>query len=160
MLHFIHESMGFYHWVFESCFLSFLSPYYLSLRYVPSLKTTLRPWHHTLHLIALMWAILGIGSRAFWLWWTKSCGMTLHWDIATLESFYWVCNHSVWYIALGCTFLDRGLIFLDDHPAEAYSSQSMMDFWVMVIHWRRLDVFFTLEYEIWLGDFFDVIIGA
>ena len=34
------------HWVFEPCFISFLSPYYLSLRYVLGLKTTLRPWYH------------------------------------------------------------------------------------------------------------------
>ena len=44
MLHFIYEGMSFDHWVFEPSFLSFLSPYYLSLRYVPCLKTTLRPW--------------------------------------------------------------------------------------------------------------------
>ena len=43
MLHFIHEGMGFDHWVFEPSFPSFLSPYHPSLRYVLSLKTTLRP---------------------------------------------------------------------------------------------------------------------
>ena len=32
--------------IFEPSFLSFLSPYYLSLRYVPCLKTTLRPLLH------------------------------------------------------------------------------------------------------------------
>ena len=31
------------HWVFEPCFISFLSPYYLSLSYVLGLKTTFRP---------------------------------------------------------------------------------------------------------------------
>ncbi|RVW75922.1 hypothetical protein CK203_051826 [Vitis vinifera] len=44
MLHFIYEGMSFDHWVFEPSFLSFLSPYRLGLRYVPCLKTTLRPW--------------------------------------------------------------------------------------------------------------------
>ncbi|RVW40893.1 hypothetical protein CK203_094286 [Vitis vinifera] len=44
MLHFIYEGMSFDHWVFEPSFLSFLSPYHLGLRYVPCLKTTLRPW--------------------------------------------------------------------------------------------------------------------
>ncbi|RVW86624.1 hypothetical protein CK203_045685 [Vitis vinifera] len=44
VLHFIYEGMSFDHWVFESSFLSFLSPYHLGLRYVPCLKTTLRPW--------------------------------------------------------------------------------------------------------------------
>ena len=39
-------------------FLSFPSPYYLSLRYVPCLKTTLRPWLHTLCLTAHTWVIL------------------------------------------------------------------------------------------------------
>ena len=87
MLHFIHEGMGFDHWVFGPSFPSFLSPYHPSLRYVLSLKTTLRPWHHTLCLIALMWAILGIDSRAFWLCWTRGYGMTLHWGIAISESF-------------------------------------------------------------------------
>ena len=43
MLHFIHEGMGFDHWVFGPIFPSFLSSYYPSLRYVPCLKTTLRP---------------------------------------------------------------------------------------------------------------------
>ena len=87
MLHFIHEGMGFDHWVFGPSFPSFLSPYHLSLRYVPCLKTTPRPWHHTLCLIALMWAILEIDSRAFWLWWTGSYGMSLHWGIAISKSF-------------------------------------------------------------------------
>lgn len=32
--------------IFKPCFLSFLSPYYLSLRYVSCLKTTLRPLLH------------------------------------------------------------------------------------------------------------------
>ena len=44
MLHFIYEGVSFDHWVFEPSFLSFLSPYHLGLRYVPCLKTTLRPW--------------------------------------------------------------------------------------------------------------------
>ncbi|RVW75527.1 hypothetical protein CK203_051944 [Vitis vinifera] len=44
VLHFIYEGMSFDHWVFEPSFLSFLSPYHLGLRYVPCLKTTLRPW--------------------------------------------------------------------------------------------------------------------
>ncbi|RVX18418.1 Pol polyprotein [Vitis vinifera] len=44
MLHFIYEGTSFDHWVFEPSFLSFLSPYHLGLRYVPCLKTTLRPW--------------------------------------------------------------------------------------------------------------------
>ena len=43
----------------------FFSFYHLSLRYILSLKTTLRLWYHTLCLIALMWAILTIGSRTF-----------------------------------------------------------------------------------------------
>ena len=34
--------------------------------------------HHALCLIALMWAELGIDSRAFWLCWIGSYGMTLH----------------------------------------------------------------------------------
>nr|CAN66352.1 hypothetical protein VITISV_005782 [Vitis vinifera] len=44
--------MSFDHWVFEPSFLSFLSPYHLGLRYVPCLKTTLRPWDPTSSLTA------------------------------------------------------------------------------------------------------------
>ena len=43
---------GFDHWVFEPSFPSFLSPYHLGLRYVPCLKTTLRPWDQMLSLTA------------------------------------------------------------------------------------------------------------
>ena len=44
-LHFMHEGYGDYIiGIFEPSFLSFLSPYYLGLRYVLCLKTTLRPW--------------------------------------------------------------------------------------------------------------------
>nr|CAN76801.1 hypothetical protein VITISV_043027 [Vitis vinifera] len=43
-LHFMHEGYGDYIiGIFEPSFLSFLSPYYLGLRYVLCLKTTLRP---------------------------------------------------------------------------------------------------------------------
>ena len=35
---------GFDHWIFEPSFPSFLSPYHPDLRYVPCLKSTLRPW--------------------------------------------------------------------------------------------------------------------
>ena len=43
------------HWVFGPSFPSFLSPYHPSLRYVPCLKTTLRPWNQTSSLIASTW---------------------------------------------------------------------------------------------------------
>ena len=55
MLHFIHEGMSFDHWVFEPSFLSFLSPYHLGLRYVPCLKTTLRPWDQMSSSAASTW---------------------------------------------------------------------------------------------------------
>ena len=51
--------------IFESSFLSFLSPYYPGLRYVPCLKTTLRPLLHVLCLTAHTWAILEISRRLF-----------------------------------------------------------------------------------------------
>ena len=51
--------------IFEPSFLSFLSPYYLNLRYVPHLKTTLWSWLHTLCLMAHTWAILEISWRLF-----------------------------------------------------------------------------------------------
>ena len=72
--------------VFEPSFLSFLSPYYLSLRYVPSLKTTLRPWLHTLCLTAHTWAILEISRRLFLgAWWMWSWDDDLHWAIPLLS---------------------------------------------------------------------------
>ncbi|RVW66485.1 Retrovirus-related Pol polyprotein from transposon 17.6 [Vitis vinifera] len=55
MLHFIYEGMSFDHWVFEPSFLSFLSPYHLGLRYVPCLKTTLRPWDQMSSSAASTW---------------------------------------------------------------------------------------------------------
>ena len=46
-LHIMHEGYGdCIIGIFEPSFLSFLSPYYLGLRYVPCLKTTLRPLLH------------------------------------------------------------------------------------------------------------------
>ena len=46
---------GFDHWVFEPSFPSFLSPYHSGLRYVPCLKTTLRPRDQTLSLTVFTW---------------------------------------------------------------------------------------------------------
>ena len=55
ILHFIHKGMSFDHWVFGSSFPSFLSPYHPSLRYVPCLKTTLRPWDQVSSSTAFAW---------------------------------------------------------------------------------------------------------
>ena len=55
ILHFIHKGMSFDHWVFGSSFPSFLSPYHPSLRYVPCLKTTLRPWDQMSSSTASAW---------------------------------------------------------------------------------------------------------
>ena len=62
--------------IFEPSFLLFLSLYFLSLRYIPRLKTALSPWLHTLCLIAHTWAILEIGWRLFrGAWWIRSYDM-------------------------------------------------------------------------------------
>ena len=86
-LHFMHEGYGDYIIrIFESSFLSFLSPYYLSLRYVPCLKTTLRPWLHTFCLTTHTWAILEISRRLFLrAWWMGSWDDDLHWSIPLLS---------------------------------------------------------------------------
>ena len=55
MLYFTHEGMDFDHRVFELSFPSFLSPYHLSLHYVPCLKTILRPWDQISSSTASMW---------------------------------------------------------------------------------------------------------
>ena len=65
--------------IFEPSFLSFLSPYYLGLRYVLCLKTTLRPLLHALCLTAHTWAILEISRRLFLgAWWMRGRGDRLH----------------------------------------------------------------------------------
>ncbi|RVW98419.1 hypothetical protein CK203_026746 [Vitis vinifera] len=52
----LHLSPYRYHiHVFEPSFLSFLSPYHLGLRYVPCLKTTLRPWDQMSSSAASTW---------------------------------------------------------------------------------------------------------
>ena len=73
-LHLMHEGYEDYIiGIFEPSFLSFISPYCLSLCYVPCLKTTLRPWFHTLYLTAHTWVILKIGWRLFLrAWWMRS----------------------------------------------------------------------------------------
>ncbi|KAL6321309.1 hypothetical protein AAG906_016343 [Vitis piasezkii] len=58
LLHFIHEGMNFDYWVFELSFSSFLSPYHPSLRYVPCLKTTLRPWDQMSSSTASAWTVV------------------------------------------------------------------------------------------------------
>ena len=75
--HHIHEGYGDYIIrIFESSFLSFLSHYYLSLRYVLCLKTTPRPWLHTLCLTAHTWVILEIGGiLLLGAWWMRSYDM-------------------------------------------------------------------------------------
>ena len=73
-LHLMHEGYGDYIIrIIELSFLLFLLPYYLSLRYVPCLKTTLRPWLHTFCLTAHTWAILKIGERLLLrAWWMRT----------------------------------------------------------------------------------------
>ena len=80
--------MSFDHWVFESSSLSFLLPYRPSLRYVPCLKTTLRPWDQMLSSTASAWtgvwdsvAIWMLSCFFFWethFWWLDS--FQLCWD--------------------------------------------------------------------------------
>ena len=70
--------------------------------------------------------------------------MTLHCGIATSESFFIgyaaiLLDILHWEAHLSCS----RVVFLDDHYAEAYFSQSMMDFLVMAIPWRRSDIFFS-----------------
>ena len=102
-----------------------------------------------------MWAILRIGLRAFWLWWTRCYGMILHWGIATSESFF------IGYAAIlldtshwGTPFLVEGLFFR--WPLCRGILLSVNDgFMVMAIPWRISDsiFFFTLEHETWLVYF-------
>ena len=76
-LHLMHEGYEDYIIrIFKPSFLSFPSPYYLSLCYVPCLKTTLRSWLRTLYLTTHTWATLEIGRRSFLrAWWMRSYDM-------------------------------------------------------------------------------------
>ena len=83
--------------IFEPSFLSFLSPYYLSLRYVLCLKTTLRPLLHTLCLTAHTWAILELGRRLFLrAWWMGSWDDDLHWAYPYYQ--WWIFRGDIIYI--------------------------------------------------------------
>ena len=104
--------------------------------------------HHALCLIALMWAILGIDSGAFCLWWTRSYGMTLHWGIVISESvfilFYRVCSLSAWCIALGHTFIGRRLFFRWPLCRGRLLSVDDGFFWVMAIPRRKSNILFHI----------------
>ena len=87
-LHFMHEGYGDYIiGIFEPSFHLFRSPYYLGLRYVLRLKTTLRPWLHTLCLTAHTGAILEIDWRLFLgAWWMRGYDMIY---IRAYPSYQW-----------------------------------------------------------------------
>ena len=58
--------------IIEISFHSFLLPYYLSLHFILGLKTTLRPWHYALCLIAHTWATFEIGWRSLRALWMRN----------------------------------------------------------------------------------------
>ena len=71
------------HWVFGPSFPSFLSPYHPSLRYVPCLKTTLRPWDQISFSAASAWT--GVwDSVAIWI---SSCFFFWETPFWRLDSF-------------------------------------------------------------------------
>ena len=150
---FYTRGYGVYHWVFDPCFLSFLSPYYHSLRYVPGLKTTLRPRYH-----ALCFDSSHVGDT--WDW---------------LESILIMIGQELWYDpTLGHSHLREFFLsgmqpfclirrirahlswsrvdFLDGHYARAFLSQ-----WWIFESWPPFEgdqmTFFTLEHETWLVYF-------
>ena len=112
-LHLMHEGYGDYIiGIFEPSFLSFLSPYYLNLRYVPHLKTTLWSWLHTLCLMAHTWAILEICWRLFlgaWQMGSWGDGFTLGHTLFISDGF----SEVIWS-TLGHTPLIDGSFFWDD----------------------------------------------
>ena len=144
ILHLIHVVMGFYHWVFEPSFLSFLSLYYLSLRYVLSLKTTLKPWYH-----ALCFNSSYVGN--IWDWFKSTLIMMVQelWYDPTLGHSH-LREFFIGYVVILLDTLHWGTLslvggwFLDDHYVEAYFSQSMMGFWAMFVPRRISDVFFHI----------------
>ena len=73
------------------------------------------PWGNDIThyiLMALTWAIFEIGQRAFWLWWTKSCGMTLHLGHSHLRKLLSGMQSFCLIHYIGAhTFLGQGLIF-------------------------------------------------
>ena len=96
-----------------------------------------------------MWAILRIGLRAFWLWWTRCYGMILRWGIDTSESFF------IGYAAIlfdtshwGTPFLVEGLFFR--WPLCRGILLSVNDgFIVMAIPWRISDSIFFFHIGAW-----------
>ena len=112
-LHLMHKGyMDYIIGIFVPCFLSFLSPYYLGLCYVPRLKTTLRPWLQTLCLTAHTWAILRVSWRLFLrAWWMRSYDMiyTGVYPFLSVMDFwrwydlYWGIPHSSMTISFGMT---------------------------------------------------------
>ena len=130
--------------IFEPSFLSFLSPYYLSLRYVSCLKTTLRSWLHTLCLTAHTWAILEIGWRLFLgVYWMRSWDHGLHWSIpflSVMDFMRWCDIH--WGIPCSSMIdfwvddLYWGIVFL-----------LMMDYWDETLHWGITSSPLHLDYD-------------
>ena len=118
---------GFDHWVFEPSFPSFLSPYHPNLRYVPCLKTTLRPWDQMSSLTSPTWT--GVWDTC------QVDDLFLFYDDSLVELFL---SHSVrlilsdiivilWWICLKC--IDSHIIISVEHmldllyiPIELFSS--------------------------------------
>ena len=79
----------FHHWVFVPSFPSFLLLYHPSLRYVPYLKTTLRPWDHMSSSTAPTWT--GIWDLVDI--WISSCFFfkeTSFWCLDSIQLWIWI----------------------------------------------------------------------
>ena len=103
---------GFDRWVFEPSFPSFLSPYHLGLRYVPCLKTTLRPRDQTLSLTVFTWTgfcrlveVWSLLCSFLWKILLEAFGFSLAWHIDVWWIF-WVWRQfieDIRFILLSCT---------------------------------------------------------
>ncbi|RVW45299.1 Pol polyprotein [Vitis vinifera] len=126
-------------------FLSFLSPYHLGLRYVPCLKTTLRPWDQMSSSAASTWAAPEIhpARSALLDTWMSSCLSIWEVTCAMMDDFMTFVLRTcrapdaiLGHIPFRRIFMDlcRGAYFGSDEIYRSWGSR------VPILIWRDVDV--------------------
>ncbi|RVW61619.1 hypothetical protein CK203_065872 [Vitis vinifera] len=129
----------------EPSFLSFLSPYHLGLRYVPCLKTTLRPWDQMSSSAASTWAAPEIhpARSALLDTWMSSCLSIWEVTCAMMDDFMTFVLRTcrapdaiLGHIPFRRIFMDlcRGAYFGSDEIYRSWGSR------VPILIWRDVDV--------------------
>ena len=155
------------HWVFGPSFPSFLSPQHPNLRYVPCLKTTLRPWDQMSSSTASAWAgvwdlvAFYISSCSFFweapFWWSDSFQLCLDYlDHAFVDGWFGAACFSdllhIWchtgaYFHFQTRFIDP-LWFAWSSPAMGYVSGwgfdlilSWLSGWLFLVSFHQAHTF-------------------